>query len=277
MTSVKGQTFNIDPLGFIRVVDYMGSDDSIVEAARVSYSGGKTLRDSRGLLRYLIRHDHSSPLEFASIILHIKAPLFVARQWYRHRTAKVNEISGRYVELSHGHYVPHALNLHSTTNKQGRSDQIPELESQLLQEMSQVMENSAAVYHKMLSAGVARELARISLPMGTQTEWYWKMDLRNLLHFLRLRLHHTAQEEITKYAECIAEHIVKPWVPLIWEAFTDYQLKAVTFSPFAYKALKAHLKGEAISREQSGMSKGEWSEFLDLLEAQGELAPDKGL
>lgn len=266
---LKGCIFDIKTLGFVRIVDYLGGDESIVEAARVSYSGGKTTRDTRGLLRYLMRHEHSSPFEFASIVLHIKAPLFVARQWYRHRTAKVNEISGRYVTLTHGHYVPPELYLRSTSNKQGRSaDKLePRSECEFLGKMNRVMDDSASVYHEMIEAGVAPELARIALPMGTHIEWYWKMDLRNLLHFLRLRLHQTAQKEIQEYAKCIAK-IVKEWAPLSWEAFEDYTLNAVLLSVAAYKQLKAHLQGKEVSYEQSEMSKGEWREFMEFLESQ---------
>jgi thymidylate synthase (FAD) len=212
-----------------------------------------------------MRHDHSSPFEFASIVLHIRAPLFVARQWYRHRTASVNEISGRYVELPHEHYVPRELHVRPTLSKQGRADEKPDEHDALRRKMTQAMKQSASVYRELIDANVAPELARIALPMGTYTEWYWKMDLRNLLHFLRLRLHHTAQQEITAYARCIGHEIVQHWAPLTWEAFCDYQLNGFYLSKPMYRCLVAHLKGLALTQEESGLSKGEWREWEEML------------
>lgn len=257
-----GEKIPVGDDGFVKLVDYLGTDRSITAAARVSYTGGKTLRDDRGLIRYLLRHQHTSPFEFCEIVLHIRAPLFVARQWYRHRTANVNEISGRYTTLPEGHFVPTELNLRPTKNKQGRADEFLKDDTELLQSMQDAMNRSRDVYNQLVAAGVAYEVARVALPMGNYTEWYWKMDLHNLLRFLRLRMHHSAQIEIQKYATAVAS-IVRQWVPITYEAFTDYQTDAVSLSRAGLECLKMRLRGIEVTEENSGMSKGEWAEFQE--------------
>ena len=248
--------------GFIEVKDYLGSDQSIVDAARVSYSGGGTTitRSNKGLLRYLMRHQHTGPFEFLEITLHIRAPMYIARQWLRHRTANVNEISGRYSVLDRGYYMPEHLPMQSPDSKHRRSDSLPENEPELLDAMKNSLESSLQSYNNLIDNNIIPELARGVLPMSTYTEWYWKIDLHNLLRLIRLRTHRTAQAEFQAYAHVLCE-ILAQWVPLTWEAFQDYQLNSINLSELAVKALRSHFKGEDISQETSGMSKGEWEEF----------------
>lgn len=225
--------------GFIRVIDYMGDEPAIVQAARVSYGEGtKTPSDDRGLLRYLMRHRHTTPFEMCEIKLHVKLPVFVARQWIRHRTANVNEYSARYSILAREFYVPETADIakQSATNKQGRADGTDDVRADDARDMMRQAADNAFDTYEALSAddepddlGIARELARIVTPVSTYTEWYWKVDLHNLLHFLSLRADPHAQKEIRVYAEIICE-IVEAWMPNVWEAFVDYRLKAHTFS-----------------------------------------------
>ncbi len=220
--------------GFVRLVDYMGNDAAIVQAARVSYGAGtKQVRQDRALIRYLMRHWHTSPFEMVEFKFHVKLPIFVARQWIRHRTANVNEYSGRYSILREEFYVPEPeqVRFQSPTNKQGRADQsLPAEEVAAI--LDEIVEQQKALYQsyqRLLEKGVARELARINLPVSLYTEWYWKIDLHNLFHFLQLRMDVHAQYEIRVYANAIAE-IIKPIVPMAWEAFEDYRLNARSFS-----------------------------------------------
>ena len=230
LENIIGQKLPVGKEGFISVVDYLGTDQSIVEAARVSYkSGTKTLRDDISLIRYLMRHEHTSPFEFAEIVIHVRAPLFIARQWYRHRTANVNEISGRYSVLDSGHYIPETLNLQSSINKQSRNDDRPENETLLLDSMKESMIQSEKTYSDLIESGVAREIARGVLPMSTFTEWYWKIDLHNLLRLIKLRLHHSAQAEFTAYAKVLAD-IIKIWTPITYDAFVEYKLDSSNLS-----------------------------------------------
>ncbi len=220
--------------GFVRLVDYMGNDASIVQAARVSYGAGtKQVRQDRALIRYLMRHWHTSPFEMVEFKFHVKLPIFVARQWIRHRTANVNEYSGRYSILREEFYVPEPeqVRFQSPTNKQGRADQsLPAEEvAAILDEIVEQQKELYQSYQRLLEKGVARELARINLPVSLYTEWYWKIDLHNLFHFLQLRMDVHAQYEIRVYANAIAE-IIKPIVPMAWEAFEDYRLNARSFS-----------------------------------------------
>ena len=263
--------------GFVRVVDYMGDDAAVVQAARVSYGAGtKTARDDRGLIRYLMRHRHSTPFEMCSIKLHVKLPIFVARQWIRHRTASVNEYSARYSILDREFYVPppEALAAQSTANRQGRGEVLEGAEAEAVLRL--LREDAARAfddYEWMLNEGggdperrgLARELARTVLPASAYTQWYWKIDLHNLLHFLALRADPHAQREIRVYAEAIGE-LARAWVPASWEAFEDYRLGAVTFSARGMDCLRRMLAGEAVSQESSGMSAGEWREFRAALE-----------
>jgi len=254
--------------GFIRVIDYMGDDAAIVQAARVSYGAGtKHVQNDEGLIRYLMRHWHSTPFEMCEIKLHVKLPVFVARQWIRHRTANVNEYSARYSILDREFYIPAPEHLaaQSTVNNQGRGEVLTGEESARVLEVLKSDANRAYDhYEAMLSQdgqqGLARELARMNLPANIYTQWYWKVDLHNLFHFLRLRADPHAQYEIRVYAEAIAA-CVKDWVPLAYGAFEDYRMGGMTLSAKAIDVLKRRLKGEVVTQETSGMSKGEWREF----------------
>lgn len=258
--------------GFIRVIDYMGDDAAIVQAARVSYGAGtKHVSNDEGLIRYLMRHWHSTPFEMCEIKLHVKLPVFVARQWIRHRTANVNEYSARYSILDREFYIPEPAQLaaQSVVNNQGRGEVLTGEEAARVLEM---LKSDAARcydhYEEMLSqdgqAGLARELARMNLPANIYTQWYWKVDLHNLFHFLRLRADAHAQYEIRVYAEAIAR-VVADWVPIAYGAFEDYRMGGVTLSGKAVDCVRRMLKGETVTQETSGMSKGEWREFEGVL------------
>jgi thymidylate synthase (FAD) len=258
--------------GFIRVIDYMGDDSAIVQAARVSYGAGtKHVQNDEGLIRYLMRHWHSTPFEMCEIKLHVKLPVFVARQWIRHRTANVNEYSARYSILDREFYIPAPEHLaaQSTVNNQGRGEVLQGEEAARVLDMLKRDANTAYDhYEAMLSQdgqqGLARELARMNLPANIYTQWYWKVDLHNLFHFLRLRADPHAQYEIRVYAEAIAA-CVKDWLPLAFGAFEDYRMGGVTLSSKAIDCVKRMLKGEVVTQETSGMSKGEWREFEGVL------------
>ena len=217
--------------GFVRVVDYMGCDASIVQAARVSYGAGtKQTRGDEGLIRYLMRHRHTTPFEMCEVKLHVKLPIFVARQWIRHRTANVNEYSARYSILDREFYIPDRANLaaQSSQNQQGRGETLSDDEARrVLNILREDSNRSYDNYESLLSTegkqGLARELARMNLPANVYTQWYWKIDLHNLLHFISLRIDDHAQYEIRAYAEVVGR-IVEQWVPLAWRAFQDYVL-----------------------------------------------------
>ena len=257
--------------GFVRLVDYMGDDSSIVQAARVSYGNGtKKVHEDRGLIRYLIRHHHWTPVEMVEFKFHVKMPVFVARQWIRHRTANVNEVSARYTEMKDEMYVPplEHISAQSTDNKQGREHEpFPvEVAHDIQNLISETNKSQYEAYQKLLSLGVARELARSILPVGHYTEWYWKIDLRNLMNFLALRLDPHAQWEIRVYAEAMAE-IVKQAVPVAWEAFEDYILHSVNFSKSELLVLKEVLKKSQVDLEElsknSRLKGRELQEFLE--------------
>ncbi|OWJ76302.1 MULTISPECIES: FAD-dependent thymidylate synthase [Haematobacter] len=254
--------------GFVRVVDYMGDDAAIVQAARVSYGAGtKATRDDAGLIRYLMRHWHSTPFEMCEVKLHVKLPIFVARQWIRHRTANVNEYSGRYSILDREFYIPAPEHLaaQSRKNHQGR-DQVLEGEeaervlSLLKEDAGRAYDHYEAMLSEEGQQGLARELARMNLPANIYTQWYWKTDLHNLFHFLRLRADSHAQYEIRVYADAICR-IVADWVPHAYAAFEDYRMGAVQLSAKGVDVLQRRLRGETVTQETSGMSKGEWREF----------------
>ncbi len=255
--------------GFVRVIDYMGDDAAICQAARVSYGKGtKSVQNDAGLIRYLMRHWHSTPFEMCEIKLHVKLPVFVARQWIRHRTANVNEYSARYSILDREFYIPEPdqLAAQSTANAQGRGVVLQGAEAARVLEI--LKSDSARAYdhyEEMLAEGddkqgLARELARMNLPANIYTQWYWKVDLHNLFHFLRLRADAHAQYEIRVYAEAIAA-VVADWVPAASQAFEDYRMGGVTLSTKAIDCVKRMIKGERVTQETSGMSKGEWREF----------------
>ncbi|MEQ1741103.1 MAG: FAD-dependent thymidylate synthase [Candidatus Nitrotoga sp.] len=277
LEGILDQSFPVLDHGFIRVVDYMGSDEAIVQAARVSYGKGtKQTSQDRGLIRYLMRHRHTTPFEMCEIKFHIKLPIFVARQWIRHRTANVNEYSARYSVLDKEFYVPTQKNTaaQSENNKQGRGDILDEGEaSESLNSILMSSNEAYSTYERLLNEeetsgkqydpkrkGMARELARMVLPTNYYTQWYWKIDLHNLLHFIALRADHHAQFEIRVYADILGD-IVSKWVPLAWEAFQDYSRNAVHLSAQETELLQKMLKGESSSSEKSGLSKREWEEF----------------
>ena len=254
--------------GFIRVIDYMGDDNAITQAARVSYGKGtKSVQNDEGLIRYLMRHWHSTPFEMCEIKLHVKLPVFVARQWIRHRTANVNEYSARYSILDREFYIPapEHINAQSVINNQGRGQVLEgEEAARVLDILKTDSERSYDNYETMISDegqnGLARELARMNLPANIYTQWYWKVDLHNLFHFLRLRADAHAQYEIRVYADEICK-IVADWVPFAYRAFEEYRLGGAQLSATALDCVRRMLKGEAVTQENSGMSKGEWREF----------------
>ena len=266
--------------GFVRVVDYMGDDGAVVQAARVSYGKGtRKVSEDRGLIHYLMRHRHSTPFEMCEIKLHVKLPIFVARQWIRHRTANVNEYSARYSILDNEFYVPAPAHLaaQSQANRQGRGEVLTGAEAERVLGLLRDDANRAyAHYAEMLNeredgtaiepgrTGLARELARMNLSLAFYTQWYWKIDLHNLLHFLSLRADDHAQYEIRAYAETMLD-IVRRWVPLTYEAFEQHKLGAVTFSAAALLVVKRLLAGEAVSQASSGLGKREWIELMAAL------------
>lgn len=264
--------FKVLDHGFIRLVDYMGSDESIVQAARVSYGQGtKKVSEDRGLIRYLMRHQHTTPFEMVEFKFHAKLPIFVARQWIRHRSASVNEYSGRYSVMKEEFYVPapQDIRYQSTVNKQGRAEEeVPEaLKEKLLDYLISSQKEAYANYKSFVDDGLARELARINLPLSLYTEWYWKIDLHNLFHFLHLRMDTHAQKEIREYAKIMAQ-MVKTVCPLAFEAFMDYVVESKYFSGIELKILKEQLISFDQGLEQltqQGLSKREAQEFLEKL------------
>jgi len=272
--------------GVLRVVDYMGDDNAIVQAARVSYGRGtKQVREDRGLIRYLMRHRHTTPFEMAEIKLHVKLPIFVARQWIRHRTANVNEYSARYSVLDREFYIPAPENLaaQSTDNRQGRGDVLTGGEAA---EVLDILRTDALRchqnYERMLNAegadhdpgrqGLARELARMNLTLNAYTQWYWKIDLHNFMHFVSLRADAHAQYEIRVYAQAMLD-ILDRWVPLTAEAFRDYRLGGLHLSGPALAVVRRALAGEIVTQSDSGLSPREWRE---LWEAMGGEPPNPG-
>jgi thymidylate synthase (FAD) len=234
--------------GFVRLVDYMGGDERIVQSARVSYGAGtKTMRQDRGLINYLMKNWHTSPFEQVQLTFHAKMPVFVARQWVRHRTARLNEISGRYSVMKDEFYVPAPEHVRpqSLDNKQGRSEErfSPEDETEIIQMFKEEQHGIYQNYEGLLEKGLARELARNNLPLSLYTEWYWQIDLHNLFHFLRLRLDAHAQYEIRAYAEALAQ-CAKAVAPMAYEAFEEHLLNSVTFSRSESQALAKILAGQ---------------------------------
>lgn len=270
MEELLGDPFPVLDHGFVRVVDYMGDDAAVVQAARVSYGQGtKAVSEDRGLIRYLMRHWHSTPFEMCEIKFHVKLPIFVARQWIRHRTANVNEYSARYSIMDREFYIPapEHLAVQSSNNKQGRGEILDQSTAAFVRDiLIRDAEQNFADYEWMIDeqgVGLARELARMNLTLNTYTQWYWKTDLHNLLHFLRLRADSHAQYEIRAYAE-IMLGILEKWTPLTAEAFRDYRLGAVTLSAQMTKVIRAWLHGEAIDQPGSGLSLREWRELEEI-------------
>ena len=260
--------------GFVRVIDYMGDDAAICQAARVSYGKGtKSVQNDEGLIRYLMRHWHSTPFEMCEVKLHVKLPVFVARQWIRHRTANVNEYSARYSILDREFYIPapDKVAAQSVVNNQGRGEVLTGAEAaQVLEILKADSTRAYDNYEAMISQdgqqGLARELARMNLPANIYTQWYWKVDLHNLFHFLRLRADAHAQYEIRVYADEICK-IVADWVPFAYRAFEDYRMGGATLSASALVCVRRMVAGEQVTQDSSGMSKGEWREFEATLSA----------
>ncbi|MBJ3762734.1 FAD-dependent thymidylate synthase [Maribius pontilimi] len=258
--------------GLVRVIDYMGDDAAITQAARVSYGRGtKSVQNDEGLIRYLMRHWHSTPFEMCEIKLHVKLPVFVARQWIRHRTANVNEYSARYSVLDREFYIPAPEHLaaQSSINNQGRGAVLEGDEAaRVLETLKSDADRAYDHYESMLSQdgqqGLARELARMNLPANVYTQWYWKVDLHNLFHFLRLRADPHAQYEIRVYADVICE-IVKDWVPLAYAAFEEYRLGGAQLSATAVAVVKRMIAGETVTQETSGLTKREWGELMGVV------------
>jgi thymidylate synthase (FAD) len=297
--------------GFVRVVDYMGDDAAIVQAARVSYGRGtKRVSEDRGLINYLMRHRHTTPFEMCEIKYHVKLPIFVARQWIRHRTANVNEYSARYSVLDNEFYVPdfeyletrrrerlieeaaaqgqpdlfpelsqpRHLAAQSKSNRQGREEVLPPEEAkQVLDLIKKEAERDYSIYTRLLNEdaegnilnekrhGLARELARMVLPTNIYTQWYWKTDLHNLLHFLSLRADPHAQYEIRAYAEAMLDTL-KRWVPLVYDAFLEYRMNAASISATELQVIRRRLAGEQVEQKDSGLSPREWRELMVLLD-----------
>ena len=272
--------------GFIRVVDYMGDDTSIVQAARVSYGKGtKKVSTDAGLIKYLMRHWHSTPFEMCEIKYHVKLPIFIARQWIRHRTANVNEYSARYSILDKEFYLPATENLaaQSQNNRQGRGEALEgERAKNVLDILKKDAEQTYKNYETMLNVrydgtvidengiGLARELARMNLTLNTYTQWYWKTDLLNLMNFLRLRADSHAQFEIRAYADAMLDTL-KKWVPITFEAFMDYRVGGTEVSSKGKAVIKQLIQGNEISIEESGLSKREWNELMGAFDFKDKL------
>lgn len=252
--------------GFVRLVDHMGDDSRIVQAARVSYGKGtKTVNEDKGLIDYLVRHRHTSPLEMVNFTFHCKMPIFVARQWVRHRTAKLNEISGRYSEMEPEFYVPDPdrMQSQSTDNKQGSSGELIETWQDVRMDMTAEQENSYDAYKSYLTEGLAKELARINLPLSLYTEWYWTMDLHNLFHFINLRSDPHAQYEIRVYSDAILE-LIKPIVPYAVESFERHIKGAISFGEKEKQILAKLSKFVDVKEvaEEMGLSPKEVERFV---------------
>ena len=272
--------------GFVRVIDYMGDDTSIVQAARVSYGKGtKKVSTDSGLIKYLMRHWHSTPFEMCEIKYHVKLPIFIARQWIRHRTANVNEYSARYSILDKEFYLPKNEHLaaQSKSNRQGRGEILQgEQAKKVLNLLKNDAERTYDNYETMLNerydgsvvdeneTGLARELARMNLTLNTYTQWYWKTDLLNLMNFLRLRADHHAQYEIRAYADVMLDTL-KRWVPITYDAFMDYRVGGTEVSSKGKKIIQKLISGESVDAEHSGLSKREWNELMSAFDLNNKI------
>jgi thymidylate synthase (FAD) len=250
---ILDKKFKVLDKGFIRLVDYLGNDSRIVQAARVSYGKGtKTYREDKGLINYLLRNDHTSPFEQVVFTFHVKLPIFVARQWIRHRTARLNEISGRYSVMKSEFYLPSTTDIafQSENNKQGRaSTSVPaKLQKKVLSILEKYQQELYGAYEDLLENNIARELARINLPLSLYTEWYWQIDLHNLFRFIKLRLDSHAQMEIRAYAE-VLQAIGKKVCPMAFDAFDEHVLHGVRFSKTEMAAMKNLLKSKPAGLE----------------------------
>jgi thymidylate synthase (FAD) len=266
--------------GFVRVIDYMGTDASVVQAARVSYGKGtKKVNEDQALVNYLLRHHHTTPFEMCEIKLHVKLPIFVARQWIRHRTANVNEYSGRYSILDKEFYIPNGAHLaaQSKDNRQGRADVLQGVEAErVLHLLKRDAEQAYETYEELLNhdaegnildenrLGLARELARMNLPVNYYTQWYWKVDLHNFMRFLSLRADSHAQYEIRAYADVMLD-ILRHWAPFTYEAFQEYTMKRTSLSGKGLEVVKRMIAGEKVEAKDVGMGAREWRELMEKL------------
>jgi thymidylate synthase (FAD) len=248
LDEIMGKPFHVLDDGFVRLIDYMGDDAAVVQAARVSYgTGTKRVHDDRGLIRYLMRHSHTTPFEMCELKLHVRVPMDAWRQWIRHRTANVNEYSTRYsVAIDAAQRTqPQEWRRQSQENRQGSDDYLPiEMGKRLSAAEAELQGKARAVYEERIAAGVAREQARKDLPLSTYTEAYWKIDLHNLLYFLNLRMDDRAQQEIRAYANVIGNEMVARWTPIVWEAFLDYRKNAVELSRIDAMIISALASGD---------------------------------
>jgi thymidylate synthase (FAD) len=279
LEAILGEQFNVLDHGFIRVIDYMGNDEAVVQSARVSYGEGtKSIREDQGLINYLMRHRHTTPFEMCSIKYHVKLPIFVARQWIRHRTASVNEVSARYSILDNEFYIPAPEHLaaQSNTNRQGRNNVV---EGPAANRVRELLRSDAELAYQDYTAllnqdetgslrdpswpGLARELARMNLSLNFYTQWYWKIDLHNLMHFLTLRADPHAQYEIRAYADIMLD-ILSRWVPWTYAAFLEYRLNARTLSATMIDVVRRMLNGEIVTPERSSLSAREQQELKDI-------------
>jgi len=280
LESILYESIKVLDHGFIRVIDYMGDDSSIVQAARVSYGKGtKKLNQDKNLISYLMSHHHTTPFEMCEIKFHIKLPIFIARQWIRHRTANVNEYSARYSILDKEFYLPDIskIQTQSLVNKQGRNEVVDPKQSERV--LNILKEDALRCYHNYMELlnldektgqtrdssreGIARELARMNLTLNYYTQWYWKIDLNNLLHFIRLRSDPHAQYEIREYSDKMLE-IISQWVPFTYEAFLNYRKESISLSKQEIVLLKKLLGGESVSEKNCGLSAREWQRFAEL-------------
>lgn len=269
-----GRPFPVLDDGFVRVLDYMGDDASVVQGARISYGAGtKRVQEDRGLIRYLMRHMHTTPFEMCELKLHVRVPMDAWRQWIRHRSASVNEYSTRYsVAIDAAQRTaPNEWRMQSPTNRQGSGSNLPEEAGARLSAAERELQDHARdVYNERIAAGVAREQARKDLPLSTYTEAYWKCDLHNLLHFLNLRMDDHAQYEIRAYANTIAEEIVAKWVPMVWEAFLDYRRHSLQLSRIEADVIHALNSGDREGARSLAAERG-----LLTVKGTGELAPNR--
>lgn len=279
MEEILHQPIPVLDHGFVRVVDYMGNDDAVVQAARVSYGRGtKRVSEDRGLINYLLRHWHTTPFEMAEVKLHVKLPIFVARQWIRHRMASVNEYSARYSVMDREFYVPEREHLaaQSAANRQGRGTVLDGAEAEEVLDMLRrdadrnynhyeaMLNEEGAETHREDRIGLARELARMNLSLNFYTQWYWKADLHNFMGFLRLRADPHAQYEIRAYADAMLG-ILARWVPLTHEAFLEHRMGAATLSATSLSVVRRLIAGEGVTHADSGLTKREWGELAALL------------
>jgi len=266
--SILNKEYPVLDHGFVRLIDYMGSDERITEAARVSYGGKKkTAKEDKLLIDYLMAHGHTSPFEHVVFEFHCKMPIFVARQWLRHRTARINEVSGRYTVMKEEFYLPEEsrIQLQSKTNRQGSSDEVidNETKKKVIQTMVSNQQSSSLGYDNLLEMGISKEIARINLPLSLYTEFYWQMDLHNLFHFIKLRMDSHAQWEIQEYARVLAK-IVKNITPMAWDAFERHVLNSITFSSDEMNVIRENIK--TIDRENLGLEGQSKIDFLKKIE-----------